>query len=81
MLKTHELNFFNDIYENTYFNHLYDIMYGGFADGVNERTGVATKRLPGIIFRIDVAKEFPILRSKKVFSYPPNFLGYAEAVP
>lgn len=67
MLKHINQVFLDDIYEKEYFNHLYDIMYGGFADGVNERTGVATKRLPGIIFRIDVAKEFPILRSKKVY--------------
>jgi thymidylate synthase len=42
---------------------IYDV---GFADGINERTGVATKRLPGIVIQVDVEKEFPILKSKKV---------------
>lgn len=35
-------------------------------DGKNERTGLSTKRLPGIVFQVDVEKEFPILKSKFV---------------
>lgn len=53
-------------YEKQYMNALSDIYHNGFSDGVNERTGIATKRLPNVVFRIDVEKEFPILKSKFV---------------
>ena len=53
-------------YETQYMKALSDIYYNGFSDGVNERTGKETKRLPGIVFRVDVEKEFPILKSKFV---------------
>ena len=53
-------------YEHQYMSALTKIYNEGFADGTNERTGVATKRLPGIIIQVDVEKEFPILKSKKV---------------
>lgn len=53
-------------YEKQYMSILKNIYENGFSDGVNERTGVATKRLPGVIMTIDVEKEFPILHSKKV---------------
>ena len=32
----------------------------------NERTGLKTKRIPGVVFKVDVAKEIPLLKSKKV---------------
>lgn len=53
-------------YETQYIEALRNIYENGFEDGTNERTGIATKRLPGIVFRIDVSKEFPILKSKFV---------------
>lgn len=53
-------------YEKQYMDILQNIYYDGFSDGVNERTGVSTKRLPGVIIQVDVEKEFPILSSKKV---------------
>lgn len=53
-------------YEMQYMTALKDIYYDGFADGVNERTGKQTKRLPGVVIRVDVEKEFPILKSKFV---------------
>ena len=53
-------------YEKQYMSILKNIYENGFSDGVNERTGVATKRLPGVVMTIDVGKEFPILHSKKV---------------
>ena len=53
-------------YEKQYIKALSDIYHNGFADGTNERTGKQTKRLPGIVIRIDVEKEFPILKSKFV---------------
>lgn len=55
-------------YEKQYMQALSNIYEHGYADGKNERTGYATKRLPGIVFRVDLEKEFPILRSKKVFA-------------
>lgn len=55
-------------YERQYMAALKDIYDNGFSDGTNERTGRATKRLPGIVFRVDVGKEFPILKSKQVFA-------------
>ena len=53
-------------YEKQYMEILSKIYHEGFSDGVNERTGVATKRLPGVTMTLDVGKEFPILHSKKV---------------
>ena len=53
-------------YEKQYIKALNDIYSNGYADGVNERTGISTKRLPGIVIRVDVEKEFPILKSKFV---------------
>lgn len=53
-------------YEKQYIGALSSIITDGFEDGTNERTGIATKRLPGIVFRVDVEKEFPILKSKFV---------------
>ena len=54
-------------YEMQYMNALSNIYHNGFADGVNERTGKQTKRLPGVMIQVDVEKEFPILKSKQVF--------------
>lgn len=53
-------------YEHQYIKALRDIYENGFEDGVNERTGISTKRLPGIVIRVDVEEEFPILKSKFV---------------
>lgn len=53
-------------YEEQYMRALKDIYEHGYEDGVNERTGHSTKRLPGIIIQVDVEKEFPILKSKFV---------------
>jgi len=53
-------------YERQYINALKRIYENGFSDGVNERTGLETKRLPGIIIQVDVETEFPILKSKFV---------------
>lgn len=55
-------------YERQYMGALLNIYENGYADGTNERTGIATKRLPGIVIRVDVEKEFPILKSKQVFA-------------
>ena len=53
-------------YEIQYMGILKKIYERGYSDGVNERTGVATKRIPGAVIQVDVREEFPILRSKKV---------------
>lgn len=53
-------------YEKQYIAALRNIYEHGFSDGVNERTKKETKRLPGIVFQIDVKDEFPILKSKFV---------------
>ena len=53
-------------YEKQYMAILENIYSNGYSDGVNERTGIATKRLPGMVIRVDVGKEFPILKSKFV---------------
>lgn len=54
-------------YEKQYMDILKRIYEEGYADGVNKRTGVATKRLPGCVIQVDVEEEFPILKSKQVF--------------
>lgn len=54
-------------YEHQYMDALKKIYEEGYSDGVNERTGHETKRLPGVVFTVDVEKEFPILKSKKVY--------------
>lgn len=53
-------------YEQQYLEALKNIYDNGYEDGVNERTGHSTKRLPGVIIRVDVEKEFPILKTKFV---------------
>ena len=55
-------------YERQYMGILKDIYNNGFSDGVNERTGLATKRLPCVTIRVDLEKEFPVLKSKQVFT-------------
>lgn len=59
------MNFISD-YEKQYMAALNRIYEEGYADGVNERTGKTTKRVPGVVFQVDVEKEFPILKSKFV---------------
>lgn len=53
-------------YEKQYIEALRNIYEHGFSDGTNERTGKATKRLPGVVIQVDLSKEFPILKSKFV---------------
>lgn len=53
-------------YEQQYMDALINIYEHGYEDGVNTRTGLSTKRLPGIVIQVDVEKEFPILKSKFV---------------
>lgn len=53
-------------YEPQYMKNLYDIYHSG-AFEANERTGIATKRLPSTQIIVDLEEEFPILQSKKVF--------------
>lgn len=53
-------------YEKQYMKALIDIRNNGYEDGKNKRTGLSTKRLPGVVIRCDVEKEFPILKSKFV---------------
>lgn len=53
-------------YERQYMDALIKIYEHGYEDGVNERTGISTKRLPGVVIQVDVEKEFPILKSKFV---------------
>lgn len=55
-------------YEKQYMESLINIYNNGYSDGTNERTGITTKRLPGVVIRVDVEKEFPILKSKRVFA-------------
>ena len=55
-------------YEKQYMEILKDIYENGYEDGVNERTGLSTKRLPNMTIRVDLEKEFPILKSKQVFA-------------
>lgn len=61
----------NDVYiteyEETYMEMLNNIYEHGYEDGKNLRTGVETKRLPCQVIRVDLSKEFPILKSKKVY--------------
>jgi thymidylate synthase len=53
-------------YERQYIKILKNIYQNGYADGVNERTGVSTKRLPNQVISVDLEEEFPILKSKNV---------------
>ena len=55
-------------YEKQYMKHLIDIYNNGYSDGTNERTGISTKRLFGVVITVDIEKEFPILKSKRVFA-------------
>lgn len=52
-------------YESQYISNLDAIMICGEFEK-NERTGIATKRLPATQIIVDLEKEFPILNSKKV---------------
>lgn len=54
-------------YEIQYMGILRNIYENGYEDGTNERTGISTKRLPCVTIRVDVEKEFPVLKTKKVF--------------
>lgn len=53
-------------YEDQYMNNLKDILKHGIRE-TNIRTGIETYRLPSTQIIVDLEKEFPILRSKKVF--------------
>lgn len=54
-------------YEKQYMDILKDIYENGYEDGTNERTGIATRRLPCKVITVDVEKEFPVLKTKHVF--------------
>lgn len=54
------------LFESQFYRILRDIDSFGFRER-NERTGVETIRIPHAIFQVDLQKEFPILRSKRVF--------------
>lgn len=54
------------MYETQYIMNLSKIFYDG-AYEKNQRTGLATKRLPATQMIVDLEREFPILLSKKVF--------------
>lgn len=51
-------------YEQRFMNVVFEIMNNGFYQK-NERTGIATKRIPHAIIAVDCEKEIPILHSKK----------------
>jgi thymidylate synthase len=51
-------------YERQYINIVQDILDNGYYD--QNRTGVATYKLPHQIIQVDLQKEFPILKSKFV---------------
>lgn len=53
-------------YEKQYMNTLMTALEHGTED-LNKRTGVVTYRLPAAQFSVDLQKEVPILKSKKVF--------------
>ena len=53
-------------YEDQYMKNLKDILKHGTRE-TNARTGIETYRLPSTQIIVDLEKEFPILRSKKVF--------------
>jgi len=53
-------------YEKQYMDILKDIRDNGF-EQKNERTGVATRRIPHAVICVDLQKEFPILKKKQVF--------------
>lgn len=54
------------MYETQYIKNLSTIFYDGVYEK-NERTRIATKRLPSTQIIVDLEREFPILLSKKVF--------------
>lgn len=53
-------------YESQYITNLRNILRHGTREK-NERTGIETLRLPATQIVVDLEREFPILRSKKVF--------------
>ena len=53
-------------YELQYISNLDDIIRHGQKEK-NMRTGINTFRIPSTIIKVDLEKEFPILKSKKVF--------------
>jgi len=53
------------MYEEQYIYRLKDILDNGIVEK-NERTGIMTYRIPSSIFNIDLQRELPILRSKKI---------------
>lgn len=53
------------LFENQYYQVLKQVKNHGFREK-NERTGIETLRIPHAFFQINLKKEFPILKSKKV---------------
>ena len=52
-------------YEYQYMQTLMNTYKNGVEE-FNERTGEKTKHTPGVIFKVDLSKEFPMLKSKRV---------------
>ena len=52
-------------YEDQYMRIIADIMNA--KECKNERTGAITRRLPNRVISVDLQKEFPVLRSKRVY--------------
>lgn len=53
-------------YESQYIINLRKILFEGVRE-LNERTGIATLRIPATQIIVDLGEEFPILQSKKVY--------------
>lgn len=53
-------------YEEQYYNILKEINENGYCQK-NERTGIATLRIPHAVIQVNLQKEFPILKCKEVF--------------
>jgi thymidylate synthase len=52
-------------YEEQYLSILKDIYENGYKEE-NKRTGIVTRRIPHAVISVDLAEEFPILKSKSV---------------
>ena len=53
-------------YEYQYMQTLMNTYKNGVEE-FNERTGEKTKHTPGVIFKVDLSKEFPIITVRKTF--------------
>lgn len=53
-------------YEKQYMDILMNIYQHGYETDINKQTGLSTKRLTGQLIKVDIEKEFPILKSKLI---------------